>query len=110
MGRGRDIGPVTMALTVCVRQLTGLPGTHDRQVRLSFRGKACRSALRIFGMGRVSVPPFPKSSTSSLGISTACSLSPPAQYPQLSNSFPPHLPFFKDESRGTELWAKDWGK
>ncbi|XP_049725507.1 fer-1-like protein 4 [Elephas maximus indicus] len=27
-----------MALTVCVRRLTGLPGTHDRQVRLSFRG------------------------------------------------------------------------
>nr|KAF6422355.1 hypothetical protein HJG63_005082 [Rousettus aegyptiacus] len=27
-----------MALTVCVRQLIGLPGTHDRQVRLSFRG------------------------------------------------------------------------
>uniref|UniRef100_A0A8C7ERZ6 C2 domain-containing protein n=1 Tax=Neovison vison TaxID=452646 RepID=A0A8C7ERZ6_NEOVI len=28
-----------MALTVCVRRLTGLPGTHDRQVRLSFRGE-----------------------------------------------------------------------
>nr|XP_023482231.1 fer-1-like protein 4 [Equus caballus] len=27
-----------MALTVCVRRLTGLPGSHDRQVRLSFRG------------------------------------------------------------------------
>ncbi|XP_074203314.1 LOW QUALITY PROTEIN: fer-1-like protein 4 [Camelus bactrianus] len=27
-----------MALTMCVRRLTGLPGTHDRQVRLSFRG------------------------------------------------------------------------
>ncbi|KAM5245575.1 LOW QUALITY PROTEIN: fer-1-like protein 4 [Ctenodactylus gundi] len=27
-----------MALTVSVRRLTGLPGTHDRQVRLSFRG------------------------------------------------------------------------
>nr|XP_012610306.1 fer-1-like protein 4 [Microcebus murinus] len=27
-----------MALTVCVRRLTGLPGTHDRQVKLSFRG------------------------------------------------------------------------
>ncbi|XP_054430122.1 fer-1-like protein 4 [Pteronotus mesoamericanus] len=27
-----------MALIVCVRRLTGLPGTHDRQVRLSFRG------------------------------------------------------------------------
>nr|KAF6358494.1 hypothetical protein mPipKuh1_010321 [Pipistrellus kuhlii] len=27
-----------MALTVNVRRLTGLPGTHDRQVRLSFRG------------------------------------------------------------------------
>ncbi|KAB1262325.1 Fer-1-like protein 4 [Camelus dromedarius] len=28
-----------MALTMCVRRLTGLPGTHDRQVRLSFRGE-----------------------------------------------------------------------
>ncbi|XP_032758323.1 fer-1-like protein 4 [Rattus rattus] len=27
-----------MALTVCVRHLTGLPGIHDRQVRLCFRG------------------------------------------------------------------------
>ncbi|KAM6163837.1 fer-1-like protein 4 [Rhynchocyon petersi] len=27
-----------MALTVYVRRLTGLPGTHDRQVRLCFRG------------------------------------------------------------------------
>ncbi|XP_006144124.1 fer-1-like protein 4 [Tupaia chinensis] len=27
-----------MALTVCVQRLTGLPGTHERQVRLSFRG------------------------------------------------------------------------
>ncbi|XP_066093289.1 fer-1-like protein 4 isoform X1 [Saccopteryx bilineata] len=27
-----------MALTVNVRRLTGLPGTHDRQVRLNFRG------------------------------------------------------------------------
>ncbi|XP_077026342.1 fer-1-like protein 4 isoform X2 [Tamandua tetradactyla] len=27
-----------MALTVCLRRLTGLPGTHDRQVKLSFRG------------------------------------------------------------------------
>ncbi|XP_069863932.1 fer-1-like protein 4 [Dipodomys merriami] len=27
-----------MALTVCVKRLTGLPGTHDRQVKLSFRG------------------------------------------------------------------------
>ncbi|XP_019065455.1 fer-1-like protein 4 [Fukomys damarensis] len=27
-----------MALTVCVRRLIGLPGTHDRQVQLSFRG------------------------------------------------------------------------
>ncbi|XP_038313486.1 fer-1-like protein 4 isoform X1 [Canis lupus familiaris] len=27
-----------MALTVCVRRLTGLPGTHDRQVMLNFRG------------------------------------------------------------------------
>ncbi|XP_008838974.1 fer-1-like protein 4 [Nannospalax galili] len=27
-----------MALTVCVRRLTGLPGTHDRQVTLCFRG------------------------------------------------------------------------
>ncbi|XP_004867924.1 fer-1-like protein 4 [Heterocephalus glaber] len=27
-----------MALTVCVRRLIGLPGTHDRQVKLSFRG------------------------------------------------------------------------
>ncbi|KAM5305508.1 LOW QUALITY PROTEIN: fer-1-like protein 4 [Glossophaga mutica] len=27
-----------MALTVCVQRLTGLPGTHDRQVRLSFQG------------------------------------------------------------------------
>ncbi|XP_006881765.1 PREDICTED: fer-1-like protein 4-like [Elephantulus edwardii] len=27
-----------MALTVCVRRLTGLPGPHDRQVKLCFRG------------------------------------------------------------------------
>ncbi|XP_033042129.1 fer-1-like protein 4 isoform X2 [Trachypithecus francoisi] len=27
-----------MALTVCVRRLTGLSGTHDRQVKLTFRG------------------------------------------------------------------------
>ncbi|XP_040588599.1 fer-1-like protein 4 [Mesocricetus auratus] len=27
-----------MALTVCVRRLTGLPGIHDRQVHLCFRG------------------------------------------------------------------------
>lgn len=45
--------PGTMALTVCVRRLTGLPGTHDRQVRLSFRGEVCRDALRIFRYGKL---------------------------------------------------------
>ncbi|XP_069907996.1 fer-1-like protein 4 [Oryctolagus cuniculus] len=36
--RERASGARTMALTVCVRRLTGLPGIHDRQVKLSFRG------------------------------------------------------------------------
>ena len=53
MGRGRASGPGTMALTVCVRRLTGLPGTHDRQVRLSFRGEVCRDALRNFRYGEL---------------------------------------------------------
>ncbi|EPY78283.1 otoferlin-like protein [Camelus ferus] len=35
-----------MALTVCVRRLTGLPGTHDRQVRLSFRGSSYSQLFR----------------------------------------------------------------
>ncbi|KAF4023595.1 hypothetical protein G4228_015468 [Cervus hanglu yarkandensis] len=36
-----------MALTVCVRRLTGLPGTHDRQVRLSFRVGFTQKTRRI---------------------------------------------------------------
>uniref|UniRef100_A0A2K5Z068 C2 domain-containing protein n=1 Tax=Mandrillus leucophaeus TaxID=9568 RepID=A0A2K5Z068_MANLE len=35
-----------MALTVCVQRLTGLSGTHDRQVKLTFRGEACRGLFR----------------------------------------------------------------
>ena len=42
---------MTIALIVRVRRLTGLPGSHDRQVRLSFRGEARRGALRIFATG-----------------------------------------------------------
>lgn len=53
MGRSRASGPGTMALTVCVRRLTGLPGTHDRQVRLSFQGEICRDVLRNFRNGEL---------------------------------------------------------
>uniref|UniRef100_G1RH00 Fer-1 like family member 4 (pseudo n=1 Tax=Nomascus leucogenys TaxID=61853 RepID=G1RH00_NOMLE len=35
-----------MALTVRVQRLTGLTGTHDRQVKLTFRGEACRGLFR----------------------------------------------------------------
>lgn len=37
-----------MALTVCVKHLTGLPGIHDRQVRLCFRGETCMDGLSLF--------------------------------------------------------------
>lgn len=40
-----------MALTVCVRHITGLPGIHDRQVKLCFRGETCMNGLRAFRIG-----------------------------------------------------------
>ncbi|KAL4680405.1 hypothetical protein H8959_022346 [Pygathrix nigripes] len=36
-----------MALTVCVRRLTGLSGTHDRQVKLTFRAGFTQKTRKI---------------------------------------------------------------
>lgn len=56
-GSPRAGGTVTMALTVCVKHLAGLPGIHDRQVRLCFRGETCMDGLSLFRIGEFPRPP-----------------------------------------------------